>query len=113
PLPATKNADAATAFRRGIQALRDGSWESARRAFHHAAELDPAMAEASLRDAILTLELHEDAHAAMQSTLLLRNTLPPRAKMLFDAFDVVIRREVPDWKEHERMLGEEAAQWPN
>ncbi len=115
PTPKTAVPGAASAYREGLQALRDGSWELARRAFQRASELDPSMPEAHLRYAIVSFgEFHRDeAHKSWQRVLLLRGTLGERDAALFDAYDVVVPRDVADWVELQRRTAAMVKRWPD
>ena len=113
PTPPTSVPEAANAFREGLQALRDGSWEVARRSFRRAVELDASMSAAHLRVAILTFGMGEDARSLWQRALLSRGSLDERDRLVLDAYDVVIRPEIPDWAEHRRILLTATARWPN
>jgi serine/threonine protein kinase/tetratricopeptide (TPR) repeat protein len=100
PLPATTVAGALTEYTAGMQLLRDDSYAAAADHFHHAAELDPAMALAHLRFAVVGTGLDEERQQEIRSelakALALRTQLGERDRALLDAIEPLIGRDEPD-----------------
>jgi serine/threonine-protein kinase len=89
--------------------------EAARRSYEEAASLDPALAAAHLRLARLTIlargptrsrEYFQKANAG-------RASLSDRDRALLDAFEPVIRGDIPDYPELERRLVAATERYPN
>jgi serine/threonine-protein kinase len=107
PLPSSPNPEALAAFRAGLQAFADASFEAARQSWTKAATLDPTLGAAQLRlaliDSLVSAE-EQDARRAFKSALHFRSTLSPRDQVIVDAFEPYFQRQPPDLAECERRM---------
>jgi serine/threonine-protein kinase len=120
PPPISSNPGAAAAFDAGMQAWRDGSSSLATRTMEHAAELDPALAAASLRVALwadlerfsyigsITPDAGRPAYLDAKNH---RATAGEYDRALIDAFDPRFHT-APDFKETEKRLLQVIARYP-
>jgi serine/threonine-protein kinase len=93
PPPPTKNAEAASEFAAGMQAMRDNNYYQANKAFEHATKLDPTMAAAYLRLAMTLVTFDSDAkQAAFSKALSLRAQLGERDQALMNALAPVLQQ---------------------
>jgi serine/threonine-protein kinase len=105
--PEGTRADAAAAYRAGLQALRDGSLDLALQNFEKATTSDPGMAGAFLRLSIADSTIVQDEVATRRSfakAVQLRPSLTPRDQVILDAFEPYLQREPSDLAEAERRL---------
>jgi serine/threonine-protein kinase len=101
PLPASSVPEAVTEYRAGIQLLRDDSFSNARARFAHAIQLDPSMAAAYLRAAVIGISIGapEDSRADLARAAELRSMLSERDRDLLEAVEPVVGRTIPDQAE--------------
>jgi serine/threonine-protein kinase len=94
PLPASSVAEAVTEYNAGIQQLRDDSFVNAYHHFQHAAQLDPTMALAHLRTALVGQGIggSEDSKRAFATATALRVQLGERDRALLDAIEPLVNR---------------------
>jgi len=106
PLPASTVAEAVAEYKAGMQLLRDDSFETSRRHFARAGELDPSMAAAHLRSAIVGGETwdREQTRAEFAKAVALRAQLPAHERVLLEAFEPLVGRARPDPAETLRRL---------
>jgi tetratricopeptide (TPR) repeat protein len=99
PADETARPDALSAYRAGLQAMRDASWQAALERLHEAVGIDPGFALAHLRLAQVHHDLGEsatEARASLQRALQLRSKLSDRDRVLLDIVEAVVAREPPD-----------------
>jgi serine/threonine-protein kinase len=115
PLPASPSAEAVAAFRAGMQAFADASFEAARQSWERAVALDGTLAAAHLRlaliDSLVVLD-EQDARRAFKNAVHFRAGLSPRDQRLLDGFEPYFQRQPPDLAECERRLAAAAADHP-
>jgi tetratricopeptide (TPR) repeat protein len=114
PVPESNIANAATAYRAGLQAYCDDNPRSSLDSFQRAAELDPAMAAAHLRSATLAYGAGDvpAARSAMQATLALRGSLTEKDTAYAAMMEPLVLRTPPDLREAERHATDAIARWP-
>lgn len=113
PRPATKNADALTAYVAGLQALHDSSDGPATERLLAAAKADPSLGAAHLRYALAAYFPVSDApRKHFNQALALRATMSPYDQALLDAVEPIFDRQPPDWAECERKLDVATKQLP-
>lgn len=111
PLPPSSNADARRAYARGLQAMRDGTWGAAD--FEEAARLDPSMAAAHLRYAMLEFwQLPTQARAHLAKAIEARSTLTPRDEDILRAAQAWMQSDPADDRAFARLLDEALARHP-
>ena len=115
PMPSTTVPGAREAYRLALESYRDadvdGTWQNLTRAV----ELDPAMAAAHLRLAIVMFwgaEKTTEARAALQKAARFRSNLSERDAALLDAIEPGILRDPPDHVELGKRLSAVAARYP-
>ncbi|MRG93999.1 serine/threonine-protein kinase [Polyangium spumosum] len=113
PIPSTESAAARLAYREGLQAIRDATWETAVAAFDRARQADPGMAEAHLRYAALgaAFDIHA-AREAFRKAIGLRASLSERGQAFLDAHEPVIQNDPPDVAASVRKFAAISAKWP-
>ncbi len=101
PLPVSSSMEAIAAYRAGIQASRDANRPAMRASFKRAGELDPTMAVAHLRYAMVALEdgLAKEAREAFGRAMLLRSSLSPREQGIARVLEPVLWSQSPDFAE--------------
>jgi len=93
PMPSSPNREALAAYIEGMQAYRDGSGYVALGKLERAANLDPMLAQASLRLALLFIERDAaKAGLAYGHASELRSLLSPRDRGLLDAIEPMASR---------------------
>ncbi|HRI70985.1 MAG TPA: protein kinase, partial [Polyangium sp.] len=95
----TESTAALTAYREGIQALRDSSWPSAEKAFQRATADDPSFASAHLRVALTALSSGAmPAHgvAAFRKAVSLQSDFSERERAVLTALSFTYQRDPPD-----------------
>jgi serine/threonine-protein kinase len=114
-LPSTAHADALAAYKAGLQAFRDASFEPARQSFARAAQIDPALGSAHLRLAVMaSLMTNEtEAREEFQRAVQYRAGLPARDAALLDALEPYLQREPSDLGESEKRLRDAVARYPS
>ncbi|UQA60878.1 protein kinase domain-containing protein [Polyangium aurulentum] len=114
PPPVSANAEALTAYREGLQNLRDASWEPAYSAFERAIKLDPSLGAAHLRMAMIDRFRGKTAstRTAFQRAVELRASLSERDQVVLDAFEPLVQRDPPDWAETIRRFEAAAQKYP-
>ncbi len=114
PVPESNIANAATAYRSGLQAYCDDNPRSSLDSFQRAADLDPAMAAAHLRSATLAYAIGDvpAARSAMQATLALRGSLTEKDTAYAAIMDALVLRTPPDLREADRHATDAIARWP-
>jgi eukaryotic-like serine/threonine-protein kinase len=112
-LPTTANREALAAYTEGLQALRDGASYAAQERFAAAAKLDPMLAGAELRVAVLYLDRDlAKARASYVRAHELRSVLGGHDQALLDAIEPIVARTVADAPESERRLSALAERYP-
>jgi serine/threonine-protein kinase len=116
PLPTSSNADAVAAFRAGLQAFSDASFEAARQSWDRAVALDGTLGAAHLRlaliDSLVTSD-EQDARRAFKNALHFRATLSARDQQILEAFEPYFQRQPPDLAECDRRMAALAAASPD
>jgi serine/threonine-protein kinase len=115
PPPGVKT-DAAAAYRAGLQAIRDGSFDLALQNFGKATAADPGLAGAHLRAAIADSMFGADVMATRQSyakAVQFRASLGETDRVILSAFEPYMQREPSDPAESERRLIAAVAADPN
>ena len=113
PLPETPSAAARDAYREGLQAMRDGAWMVAYAAFERATRLDPSLAGAWMRMALVIQD--QDATLArgfLRKAQLGRGALGARDAGLLDALEPVIQGSPSDIPETTTRLALLRARFP-
>jgi serine/threonine protein kinase/tetratricopeptide (TPR) repeat protein len=113
PLPHTPVREALAAYAQALQAFRDGAIGAAVDALQHAARLDPTLAPAHLRLAVLLIE--GDSRAARESyqrARELRSSLDARDQAFLEAAEPFAGRTPSDGGEWRRRLGALAERYP-
>ena len=110
PIPPSTSADAIVAYKEGLQALRDASWDRARVSFERATTLDHSFGSAYLRIAIIDRFRKDTASArqAFQRATELQASLSPRDRVLLNAFEPSMQRDPPDFLETSVRIDEAA-----
>jgi serine/threonine-protein kinase len=113
PPPPTRSPEVAAEFGAGMQALRDNGWTSAGRHFTRALELDPTLALAHLRVAMISfwrdpVQMRE--HFA--KALALRSQLTARDRVLLEALEPVLQRVHADPREALARLERASQRYP-
>jgi eukaryotic-like serine/threonine-protein kinase len=114
-LPTSSHAEALTSYRRGLQAMRQSSWEHAATAFAEAVERDPELAMAHLRLAHASLFSRgaSRAQAHLQRAAAGREGMTARQRALFEVLEPVIDGERPDWNKSLARLEQATSVHPN
>ncbi len=114
PLPTSDKPDALTEYRAGMQAFRDDNYTSAGHHFERAAELDPSMALAHLRVAIIAPDNGEPERGRAELSMAreLRGQLNERDLVLLDAMEPEVGRTVPDHAEFLKRLDAAHERYP-
>jgi serine/threonine-protein kinase len=99
-------ADAISAYRLGLRAWRDSSWPLAYEHFRRAATLDPELAAAYLRAAIVghARRPRAETQRDLERTRALRDRLSPRDRALLHAIEPWLGTDPPDHVEAARRL---------
>ncbi len=108
PPPSSPNLDALAAYRAGLQAMRDGSFDAALVSFGRATTLDPGLAAAHLRKSMADSLFSADemvTRATFMKAVQLRTTLSDRDQALLDAFQPLLQSDPSDLGEAEKRLG--------
>ncbi len=113
PIPPTSSAEAQLAFREGLQAIRDATWETAIAAFDRARKADPGMVAAHLRYAMLAISYDTNAsREAFRKAIGLRASLSERDQAMLDAMEPMIQGEPSDCAASARKFEVISAKWP-
>ncbi|MDC0740191.1 serine/threonine-protein kinase [Polyangium mundeleinium] len=113
PLPPTENAEARLAFREGLQAIRDATWDTAIAAFERARKADPGMAAAHLRFAALEASFDINAaREAFRKAIGLRSSLTERDQAFLDALEPMLQNDPSDCATSARRFEAMVAKWP-
>jgi len=115
PLPASTSPDALVAYRAGLQAFRDASFDAARQSFDRAVSLDPSLAPAHLRLAYLDSLVSSDeldARRSFAKATQLRSRLDARDADLLDALEPYLQRDPSDLPETAKRLAAAVARYP-
>ncbi|HEX8794263.1 MAG TPA: protein kinase [Polyangiaceae bacterium] len=111
PLPQSSSVDAQRAYARGLQAMRDGTWGADD--FEQAARLDPSMAAAHLRYAMLEFwQLPTQARAHLAKAVEARSTLTARDQDILRAAQAWMQSDPADDRAYARLLAEALARHP-
>jgi tetratricopeptide (TPR) repeat protein len=115
PRPTSTSPDALAAYQEGLQALRDATWDVAVTSFERAVKLDPALAAAHLRLAIVKVWIASPtvARESFQRAAQLRASLPEHEQVLLDALSPYVQGTPSDPVETEKRLREASARTPN
>jgi serine/threonine protein kinase len=101
PLPQSKSPEALVAYRAALQGIRDGNWGYVQSHLQRAIELDPGLAIAHLRMAMVQ---HDSPlmrpRALFAQALAGRASLSERDQALLHAYEPILYRDPPDPKEH-------------
>lgn len=111
PAPASSNPEAVRAYVRGLQAMRDGTWGASD--FEEAARLDPSMAAAHLRYAMLEFwRLPTEARAHLAKAVEFRSTLTERDGALLHVAETWMRSDPADDRAFARLMDEMSERYP-
>jgi len=111
PPPPSTNPDALRAYARGLQAMRDGTWGAAD--FEEAARLDPSMAAAHLRYAMIEFwRLPTEARAHLAKAVEGRSALTQRDEALLRAAQAWMRSDPADDHAFARLMDEMLERYP-
>jgi serine/threonine-protein kinase len=99
PLPRSQSSEAVTAYAAAMQGIRDGNWGYVTSHLERAIELDPGMAIAHLRYAIIQHEMMRQSRKSYARAVLGRTQLNERDQVLLNAFEPLLGRDPPDQKE--------------
>jgi serine/threonine-protein kinase len=115
PIPASSSAEAAAAYRAGLQATRDGNLRAVVESFQRASELDKTMAMAFFRygDAAWSSNSAAAGRAALERAFALRSTLDAHDQLLVDTYVPLIHRAPPDLAEYQRLTAAFARAYPD
>jgi eukaryotic-like serine/threonine-protein kinase len=116
PAPTSTNREALAAYLAGLQALRDGSSDTARFDLERAAKLDPTLGAATLRLAILQAEytsMGMDLRESFSKAVQLKTTLSERDAALEKALEPIVLIERPDIDTWEARMGYVLARHPD
>jgi len=113
-LAGSSNPEAIAAFREGLQALRDASWEVAQGAFERATRADNGFGAAYLRLALIERFRADTASTriAFQRAVQLRGTMTERDQVLLDALEPLLQRDPPDMAEAVKRIEEASIRYP-
>ncbi|MDI3288937.1 serine/threonine-protein kinase [Polyangium sp. 15x6] len=113
PLPPTDSAAARLAFREGLQAIRDATWDTAIAAFDRARKADPGMAAAHLRYAALQTSFDINAaREAFRKAIGLRAALAERDQAFLEALEPMIQNDPSDCATSARRFEALVTKWP-
>jgi len=114
PDPQSSTPEAVAAYRRALQSFRDANWPLAAKALEETLELDPNMAAAHLRIALIRVLGYEAPTAGDHYRLAAagRASLDGRDRALFDALEPLAAREPADLKEACRRMATATSQHP-
>ncbi|MDI1482796.1 serine/threonine-protein kinase [Polyangium sp. y55x31] len=113
PVPPTDSAAARLAFREGLQAIRDATWDTAIAAFDRARKADPGMAAAHLRYAALQSSFDINAaREAFRKAIGLRASLSERDQAFLDALEPMVQNDPGDCATSARRFEALVAKWP-
>jgi eukaryotic-like serine/threonine-protein kinase len=114
PLPPSKSPEALAEYAQGMQGVRDGNWGYALEHLERAVTIDPALAAAHLRLAIMrrgTLHMGE-ARASFGRALIGRGALSERDRALLDAYEPILNRDPPNMTEWQARLRAMTLRYP-
>jgi eukaryotic-like serine/threonine-protein kinase len=101
PLPQSKSPEALVAYKAALQGIRDGNWGYVESHLERAIKLDPGLAIAHLRMAMVQ---HDSPlmrpRALFAQALAGRASLSERDQALLHAYEPILYRDPPDQKEH-------------
>ena len=113
PIPESPSAEAKIAFREGLQAIRDATWDNAAIAFDRARKADPGMAQAHFRYAMLGMFTDfSAAQEAFRRAALQRSALSERDQVFLDAFAPIIQSSPSDYAAAQRKFAVLARRYP-
>ena len=107
--------DAAAAFRAGMQAFRDASFDATRQSLERATTLDTTFGAAHLRLALmrsLVSAEEQEARHAFKNAIGFRATMDERDQQLLDAFEPYFQRDPSDFAEAEERMSKVASARP-
>lgn len=114
PIPTSSNPEAISAFREGLQNIRDAQWGAAAHAFQNARTADPAMAAAHLRYAIVQFTRDTTpSREAFRKALSLRSSLSERDQGFLQALEPWIMRDPIEYGEAAQRFEKLVAKYPN
>ena len=114
PLPTSRNPEAIAAYAAAMQGIRDGNWGYVGSHLERAVALDPGLAIAQLRLAIVeqdTALMRPRSYFAR--ALAARASLSERDQLLLNAYEPVLYRDPPDYAEHVARLRAATERFPN
>jgi serine/threonine-protein kinase len=115
PLPLSVKTDAAAAYRAGMQAFRDASFDATRQSLERATTLDATFGAAHLRLALmrsLVSAEEQEARHAFKNAIGFRATMDERDQQVLDAFEPYFQRDPSDFVEAEARMAKVAAARP-
>jgi tetratricopeptide (TPR) repeat protein len=111
PMPGSARPDALAAYARGLQGMRDGTWGAAD--FERAAQLDPSLAAAHLRYALLEFwQLPTEGRQHLAKAVEGRPSLDEHDQLLLRAAEAWMQSEPTDDAAFVRLVGEAQARYP-
>lgn len=114
PPPSSKSPEAIAAYAAAMQGIRDGNWGYVASHLERAVELDPGMAIAQLRLAIIE---HDNPLMRWRSyfarALAGRGSMSERDQLLLNAYEPLFSRDPPDYGEHVARLRAATERFPN
>jgi serine/threonine protein kinase len=113
PLPASRSAEALAEYAAAMQGFRDGNWGYVYEHLDRAAALDPSLAAAHLRLAIVRrMKYPGEARVAFARALLGRASLSERDQVLLAAYEPVLNRDPPNQAEWQARLRAATVRFP-
>ena len=114
PAPVGCNAAALAEHKRGMSAMRDGSWEQAHASFERAVGADPECAAAAMRLSMTGFYRYPIARTrdVYRRAMGLRDKLGPRDQRLLDAYELIVRRDPSDVAAFEERARALSAEYP-
>lgn len=114
PLPESRSPEALAAYGAAMQGIRDGNWGYVTTHLERALQHDPGLAIAHLRLAIVHQygPMLGQVRSEFGRALLGRHRLSERDQALLHAFEPVLYRDPPDWREHLDRLRQATERFP-
>jgi serine/threonine-protein kinase len=113
PLPASRSPEALSEYAAAMQGFRDGNWGYVYEHLERAVTLDPSLAAAHLRLAIVHRGKYpSEARVAFARALLGRGTLSERDQSLLAAYEPILNRDPPNQDEWQARLRAATERYP-